>query len=177
MNSNFLSPKDILKQINVAPGSTVADFGCGSGFFSLAFAEAVGEEGKINSFDILPSALESVESKAKLQGLNNIFTQRANLEKNGGSKLSDNSMDWVVVKDMLFQNRNKDIILGEAYRVLKAGGKMLLVEWNDEDMPIGPERDIRISEQELKRLTESQGFKMEKELDSGGFHFGAVFQK
>lgn len=177
MNSNFLSPKDILKQINVAPGSTVADFGCGSGFFSLAFAEAVGETGKINSFDILPSALESVESKAKLQGLNNIFTQRANLEKNGGSKLSDNSMDWVVVKDMLFQNKNKDIILGEAYRVLKAGGKMLLVEWNDEDMPIGPERDIRISEQELKRLAESQGFKMEKELDSGGFHFGAVFQK
>lgn len=177
MNSNFLDPKDILKQLNILPGSVVADFGCGSGFFSLAFAEAVGEEGKINSLDILPSALESVESKAKLQGLGNIFSQRANLEKSGGSKLPDNSIDWVVVKDMLFQNKNKDIILKEAYRILKSGGKVLLVEWNDKELPIGPEKNIRISEQELRRIAESQGFEMEKELEAGNFHYGAVYKK
>ena len=101
---SFLDPKEIIKQINVPEGSTVADFGCGSGFFSLAFAEAIGEEGKVYSLDILPSALESVESKAKLQGLTNIIPQRVNLEKEGGSKLSPESVDWVIMKDMLFQN-------------------------------------------------------------------------
>lgn len=173
----FLDPKEILKQISVSSGSMVADFGCGSGFFSLAFAEVVGGEGKINSLDILPSALESVESKAKLQGLNNIFPQRVNLEKEGGSKLLENSMDWVILKDMLFQNKNKSVILKEAYRVLKNGGKLLVVEWNDKEMVIGPEKNLRIGEQELKRLSESQGFEFEKELNTGDFHFGALFRK
>lgn len=175
--NNFLDPKKIIEQITVAPGSIVADFGCGSGFFSLAFAEAVGEEGKIYSLDILPSSLESVESKAKLQGLTNVIPQRVNLEKDGGSKLPDNSNDWVIMKDMLFQNKMKDVIMKEASRVLKIGGKLILIEWNDYDVTIGPEKNIRISKEELNNLAEIQGFKLEKELETGGFHWGAVFVK
>jgi len=174
---NFLDPKNILTQINVSPGSIVADFGCGSGFFSLAFAEAIGEEGKVYSLDILPSSLESVESKAKLSGLNNIIPQRVNLEKEGGSKLPDASNDWVIMKDMLFQNKMKDVIMKEACRVLKVGGKLLLAEWNDHDVTIGPEKNIRISKEELIELAEVQGFKLEKELETGDFHYGAVFVK
>lgn len=174
---NFLDPKEIIKQIDIASGSTVADFGCGSGFFSLAFAEAVGEEGKVYSLDILPSALESVESKAKLQGLTNIIPQRANLEKEGGSKLPDDSNDWVIMKDMLFQNKMKEVILKEAYRVLKNGGKLLLVEWNDHKESIGPEKNIRVAEEDLKKMAEIQGFKLEKELKAGDFHYGAIFKK
>jgi ubiquinone/menaquinone biosynthesis C-methylase UbiE len=174
---NFLDPKNIIGQINIAPGSTVADFGCGSGFFSLAFAEAIGEEGKVHALDILPSALESVESKAKIGGLNNIIPQRVNLEKENGSKLSNESVDWVIMKDMLFQNKTKDVILKEAYKILKPGGKLLLIEWSNHDMSIGPDKELRISKEELRRLSESNGFKMEKELETGDFHHGAVFVK
>ena len=174
---SFLDPKEIIKQINVPEGSTVADFGCGSGFFSLAFAEAIGEEGKVYSLDILPSALESVESKAKLQGLTNIIPQRVNLEKEGGSKLSPESVDWVIMKDMLFQNKMKDVILKEAHRVLKTGGKLLVAEWNDRDTSMGPDKGLRLSKENLSNLAEIQGFKMEKELQAGDFHWGSVFIK
>jgi ubiquinone/menaquinone biosynthesis C-methylase UbiE len=174
---NFLDPKNILKQLAVSPGSMVADFGCGSGFFSLAFAEAVGEEGKVYSLDILPSALESVESKAKLQGLANVIPERVNLEKEGGSKLPPESLDWVVIKDMLFQNKMKSSIVKEAHRVLKNGGKLLLLEWNDHNSTIGPEKKLRISKEELRNIAESQEFKEEKELLAGDFHHGAVFVK
>jgi ubiquinone/menaquinone biosynthesis C-methylase UbiE len=174
---NFLDPKEILKQLDVSLGSTVADFGCGSGFFSLAFAQAVGEEGKTYSFDILPSALESVESKAKMAGINNIIPQRANLEKKGGSKLPENSVDWVVMKDMLFQNKSKDIILEEAYRVLKTGGKIVIIEWNEQEASFGPEKSLRISSGEIKDLAEKQGFNFQKDLAAGTFHFGELFQK
>lgn len=173
---NFLDPKEIIKQINVAPGSVVADFGCGSGFFSLAFAEAIGEDGKVYALDILPSALESVESQAKMAGLSNIIAQRANLEKDGGSALKENSADWVVVKDMLFQNKMKEVILKEAHRVLRPNGKLLLIEWGKE-MSIGPEKSLRISKEDLDKIAEGQGFKIEKELATGDFHYGSVFAK
>jgi ubiquinone/menaquinone biosynthesis C-methylase UbiE len=174
---NFLDPKDIIRQINITQGSVIADFGCGSGFFSLAFAESIREEGKVYSFDILLSALESVASKAKISGLTNIITKRVNLEKNGGSKLENNSVDWVIMKDMLFQNKMKDIILEEAYRVLKPGGKILLVEWNDSDLSIGPNKDLRISKDELIRMAEKQNFEFEKDLEAGDFHYGELFKK
>lgn len=174
---NFLDPKDIIKQLSVAQGSIVADFGCGSGFFSLVFAESIGEEGKVYALDVLPSALESVESKAKLEGITNIIPQRVNLEKEEGSKLQRSSIDWVIIKDMLFQNKMKDIILKEAYEVLKPGGKLLLIEWNNEDSSIGPEREIRVSKEEIDKLANEQGFKLEKELATGDFHYGAVFVK
>ncbi|MFA5777432.1 MAG: class I SAM-dependent methyltransferase [Parcubacteria group bacterium] len=174
---SFLDPENILSQMDISPGSIVADFGCGSGFFSLAFAKAVGGEGKVYSLDILPSALESVESKAKIEGITNIIAQRVNLEKEGGSKLQENSNDFVIMKDMLFQNKTKDMIIKEAWRVLKPGGKLLIAEWNDKDYSIGPDREIRISKNELEELVKKQGFKLEKELTTGDFHYGAVFIK
>jgi ubiquinone/menaquinone biosynthesis C-methylase UbiE len=174
---NFLDPKNIVEQIDIARGVAVADFGCGSGFFSLAFAEIIGESGKVYSLDVMPSALESVASKARLAGLSNIIPQRVNLEKEGGSKLPSESVDWVIMKDMLFQNNMKDIVVREALRVLKKGGKVLAVEWNDQNAPVGPDKKIRISKEELDKLAESQGFKKEKDLIAGDFHHGAVYIK
>lgn len=174
---NFLDPENIVGQIDVAKGITVADFGCGSGFFSLTFAETIGESGKVYSLDILPSALESVASKAKLAGLSNIIPQRVNLEKEEGSNLPSKSVDWVIMKDMLFQNKMKNAVLKEALRVLRGGGKLLLVEWNDQNAQVGPDQKIRISKEELEELAESQGFKKEKDLAAGDFHHGAVYVK
>lgn len=174
---NFLDPKNIISQIDIPQGITVADFGCGSGFFSLAFAEIIGESGKVYSLDVLPSALESVASKAKLAGFSNIIPQRVNLEKEGGSKLPAESVEWVIMKDMLFQNKMKDMVLKEASRVLKSGGKLLAVEWNDQNAPVGPDKKIRISKEEMDKLAESQGFKKEKDLITGDFHHGAVYAK
>lgn len=174
---NFLDPKNIIEQLDIAKGSAVADFGCGSGFFSLAFAEIIGESGKVHSFDILPAALESVASKAKLAGISNIIPERANLEKESGSKLPSESIDWVIMKDMLFQNKMKSIVIKEAFRVLKNGGKILIVEWNDQNAPVGPDKKIRISKEELDSLAKAQGFKKEKDLITGDFHHGAVYTK
>jgi ubiquinone/menaquinone biosynthesis C-methylase UbiE len=174
---NFLDPKNIVGQIGVSEGCTAADFGCGSGFFSLAFAEIIGESGKVYSLDVLPSALESIASKAKMAGLSNIIPQRVNLEKEAGSKLPSESVDWVIMKDMLFQNKMKDVVMKEASRVLKSGGKILVVEWNDQDAHVGPDKKIRISKEEIDRLAESQGFKKEKNLVAGDFHHGAVYVK
>lgn len=174
---NFLDPNDIIRQLGVSQGGIAADFGCGSGFFSLAFAKAVGEEGKVYALDILPSALESVESRAKIDGLANIIPQRANLEKEGGSKLPPESVDWVVMKDMLFQNKMKEVIIKEAGRVLKPEGKLLLVEWNDQGSSMGPDESLRISREDIEKLAKSQGFKLEKELSAGDFHHGTVYVK
>jgi len=61
--------------------------------------------------------------------------------------------------------------------VLKNGGKLLAIEWNDQNAPVGPDKKVRISKEELDKLAEGQGLKKEKDLITGDFHHGAVYVK
>lgn len=175
--TQFLNPPLIVRQADVKPGEVVADFGSGAGYFSLACAQAVGADGTVHAFDILPQALESVESRAKVMRLSNITTKRVNLEKERGSGLEDGIMDWVVLKDMLFQNKDKKSVLAEAYRVLRHGGKALIVEWRAVEATIGPSKEARIGQEELTRLVRDVGFAVGKEIDAGPYHYAFIAEK
>jgi len=175
-NANFIDPEKIFPQVELQSGMQVADFGCGAGYFSLAAARRIGD-GTVQALDVLPAVIEAINSQAKMQGLNNIVASRVNLEKIGGSKLPDGSIDFVIIKDMLFQNGNKDVILKEAGRVLKSGGRAIVVEWKKEATSIGPELSLRISKDELCGIIRREGFEIEKDLDAGDFHFGLLIKK
>lgn len=173
----FLDPNSIIAQLNVQSGSIAADFGCGPGYFSIPFAKTIGEEGKIYALDVLPQVLETVASKAKSSGITNIVINRVNLEKENRSKIEANLLDWVILKDVLFQNQKKDVIIKEAYRVLKNNGKAIVVEWKERDSFVGPEAKLRIPENNLKKLFVSHGFSIEKDINAGDFHYAFVAVK
>lgn len=173
----FADPSAIVSQLSIEPGSQVADFGCGSGFFSFEFAKQVGAEGAVWALDILPSALEAVSSRAKILNLSNITTKQVNLERENGSGLAPQSIDWAVIKDILFQNKDKSMILGEVARVLKPGGHAILMEWSPQEMLVGPDKELRISPEQLRTLVEAAHLAVEKELEVGGFHYAFLVKK
>lgn len=175
--SQFANPDEVISQLEIKKGMVVADFGCGAGYFSLAVAKTVGEEGVVYALDVLPAKLESVESQAKGLGLTNIITQRVNLEKTGGAKLSNDTIDLVIMKDMLFQNQNKQVVMEEAKRVLKPKGRLLVVEWKPEDASIGPEVNMRISKEAIIETASLEKLCFLKEVEVGSFHYGLIFAK
>lgn len=177
LSLTFADPSAIVNQLEIAPGSKVADFGCGSGFFSFEFAKRVGSEGVVYALDIMTSALEAVSSRAKILNLSNIITKQVNLEREGGSGLDSQSVDWVVIKDILFQNKDKDMILREVSRVLKPGGHAILMEWSPKETLVGPDAELRISPEQLRTLVEAVHLAVEKELNVGGFHYAFLVKK
>jgi SAM-dependent methyltransferase len=62
---------DILK---IAPGSTVADIGAGSGWFSVRAAKRVGPEGVVYAEDISPEAVAHIQKRAETEGFGNLKT-------------------------------------------------------------------------------------------------------
>ncbi len=170
----FLHPDNIIKEFNIKQGMKIADFGCGAGYFSMSLAKTVGEDGKVYAVDVLESALESIQSKAKLQGLFNIEAIRANLEEKRGSGLDHNSIDLVLLANILFQSSKKESIIEEAKRIVKPSGKIIIIEWEKEQL-MGPPEKFIVSKDKVSQIAKNNNLKEKKEFKAGKNHWGMIF--
>lgn len=166
----------VIQEAGILPGETIADFGAGSGFIAVELAKKVGPEGKVYAIDILEAPLEVIEAKIKTEKLFQLETIKSDLEKPQGSTLEANSCDWVVIANLLFQIKEPAIIIKEAQRVLKPGGKIMILEWLPEKL-ISPQGHFLHSPNEIKRILSEAGFSPVKELKPGENHYGFIFQK
>ena len=176
-NGSFMDPYRTAAQFGISGGMRIADLGAGNGYFTLAMAKLVGESGSITAVDVLSNPLYTIESKAKIEGLTNIRTQKGNLEIEGGSGLSGNSQDIVLLKNVLFQSQNKDSIIKEAARILKENGKLIIIDWLKGAGGLGPPDNLRTDLGYIQQEVGDIGFRMEKSIEADKFHYGFLFRK
>jgi len=170
----FLDPEEGLKQLRLKKGMTAADFGSGSGGWAIPLAKIL-EEGKVYAIDILEEPLSALKSRARLEKIFNVEIIQSNIEATRGSKLSDSSCDLVLMTNLLFECDNKKMVLEEGKRVLKPGGKILVVDWQ-KDNPLTSEVEW-VSIEEVKKIAKELGFKIEKEFEAGIYHWGLILVK
>jgi len=173
MISGFISPRKILNdQLVLESTMLAADLGCGSGEWTIPLAEIL-ESGKVYAIDLLDEPLSVIRSKARVHGLENIELVKSDIE-GMISRLLSNSLDLVLMTNMLFQVKEKEAVFAEARRVLKPEGRILVVEWN-ENAGIGPEK--KVGKGELRKIAEKSGFSLVNEFTAGTFHYGLVLKK
>lgn len=179
--AGFLHPETVLNQIKIDKGMTIADFGCGTGHFTILLAKRVGgesgNEGKVYAVDVLEQPLESVRSMAKSESILNIETLRANLEDIGSVNIPDGSCDMVLIANILFQSEKKEDIFKEAFRVLKDGGKIVLIDWIPDKALFRGMGNFIMSPEEAQKIAADTGFSLERKIDVGTHHFGFIFVK
>lgn len=173
----FSDPQHNIEQFMLGEGAKVADFGAGSGHYAVWASEAVGGEGKVYALEIQKDLLSRLSSLVKERGANNVEVIWADLEKEGGSTLKDASIDSGIVANVLFQIENKGSFAKEVSRVIRPGGKLLVVDWSDSFGHLGPHHDHIVSQAEAKELFEKQGFVVEKPIYAGEHHFGIIMRK
>jgi ubiquinone/menaquinone biosynthesis C-methylase UbiE len=171
MEREFLNPKKILEKLNLKKDLIAADFGSGSGGWAIPLAKIL-EDGKVYAIDILEEPLSALKSKAKLEGISNIELIKNDVEK--GVRLLSQSCDLVLMTNLLFECEEKKKVLEEGKRVLKKGGKLLIVDWKKESK-IGPAE--KVPPEEVKKMAEEIGFKLEEEFEAGPHHYGLLFSK
>ena len=172
MPNDFVSPESILGQLNLDKTMIAADFGCGSGGWTMPLAKIL-SEGRVFAVDLIKGPLLALESKAKLEKLLNIQTQTANVER--GTKISSGSCDLVLATNLLFECENKRGVIEEAKRVLKPGGRILVIDWK-KSASFGP-RDRAVLPGEIKKIAAEVGLAVQSEFDAGAYHYGMVLVK
>lgn len=170
----FSEPGVNLSRLGLMEGQRVVDLGAGSGFYTVEAARRVGSSGRVYAVDVQKDLLERLRSNAVSMGLRNIEVIWGDIEKIGGSKLREAIADRVVVSNVLFQAVKPDMIALEVKRILKPGGKALVIDWSDIS-PIGPKQVV--SEQKARMLFEKSGFKLEQSFAAGDHHYGLLFSR
>ena len=177
-NQRFLDPEKVLFRAGLTVGQNIADLGAGSGFYALASARVVGQGGKVYVVDLLEESLAHVAGEAQLRLLKNVQTIRADLDKPGATaRIPDGSCDMVVFGNLFHQIKNRKNLLAEAYKILKSGGKLLLVDWNDRPGPIGPKHEDRIGEESARKHVTESGFSFNSKIETDPYHYGLIFTK
>ncbi len=116
----------VVKSLNLKPGDAVADIGCGSGYFTLLMARAVGPNGKVYAVDIDEEMVAHVAGIAKREKLVQIVTVKATPSD---SSLRDRSVDVVFMRNVfhdLKDNANYFINLRSKF---KEGGKIAIIDY------------------------------------------------
>jgi ubiquinone/menaquinone biosynthesis C-methylase UbiE len=173
----FANPKRNIEQFQLEPGMEVADFGAGSGHLAVEAAEVVGREGTVYIIDIQRDLLTKATHLAKEHHLESLVFIHADLETPNGSTLPNESVDAVIVSNILFQTESKENLLKEAFRILRHNGRVLLVDWSDSYGGIGPQPEQVLAESEAKSLAEKCGFSYVSNIDTGAYHYGMILQK
>ncbi|PUZ23038.1 arsenite S-adenosylmethyltransferase [Chitinophaga parva] len=103
----------------IQPGNTVIDLGSGAGNDCFIARKEVGESGKVIGVDFTPAMIELARTNADKLGYNNVEFRQGDIEK---MPVGAGVADVVVSNCVLNLVPNKDGVIKEIFRVLKAGG-------------------------------------------------------
>ena len=105
---------------DLQPGETVLDLGSGAGADVLISARRVGPQGRAIGLDMTPEMLELARANARKAGVANVEFLEGYLER---VPLPDASVDVVISNCVINLAADKRVVLAEAARVLRPGGR------------------------------------------------------
>lgn len=146
-------------------GDIVLDLGSGAGFDAFLVAKKVGAMGKVIGVDMTDEMLEKARENAQKGGYTNVEFRKGDIEN---LPIDDNSIDVIISNCVINLAPDKEKVFGEAYRVLKAGGRLMVSDVvlikplpeelkNDKELLIGCVSGAILKEDYLK-LMKQAGF-------------------
>lgn len=174
-----LSPKKVFdNNFPIELNWRVADLGCGTmAFFTIEAARRVGNKGEVYAVDVQKQVLAAVNQLTKTQGLYNVATVWSNVEIVGATNIPHESLDACFLVTTLYQVDDRAGAVKEASRLLKPGGKLLIIDWRTSNAPVAPQAERIINLEFLKNDIVQAGLIVVSDFQPTSFHFGMTVEK
>ena len=104
-------------------GEVILDIGSGAGLDAILAAEKVGPNGKVIGLDMTPEMIDAARANVQRAGIENVEFRLGDAE---AMPVDDDSCDWIISNCVINLAPDKGKVFGEAYRVLRPGGKLMV---------------------------------------------------
>lgn len=150
-------PQFALRLLKVADGSTVADIGAGSGYYTVRLARLVGPKGRVYANDLQQGMLDLLRRRVERERLTNVELV---LGTEDDPRLPPASVDLALMVDVYHEFSQPQTMLRRIRGALKPGGRLVLLEYRGEDawIPIRPEHKMTVAQAKLE--VEAEGFQL-----------------
>ncbi len=168
----LLHPKDLLRSLGLKRGDTLADIGCGPGFFTVPGAEIVGDDGRVLAADIQGEMLSAVKARVTERGLTNVRVVKTSDTE---VPLPPGCADLVLLAftlDEVVGSRAR--FLHRVSRLLKPDGRVAVIEWEKREEREGPPISERLSSEELIKDAEAVGLHVVEQRALNEHHYLCV---
>jgi len=163
----------LLKNMNIQPGDTIADVGAGSGYHAFKMAK-LATEGFIYAVDIQPEMLQAISVKQSEQQVNNIQTIQGS-EKS--INLDENSVSKILLVDVYHEFNFPKEMIESMHKSLTSDGKIYLIEYKAEDANIPIKEIHKMSEKQAVKEFEASGFRLEQNIENLPWQHCLIFVK
>lgn len=133
----------VMDILGVKPGTTIADVGAGSGWFTVRAARRVGDSGTVYAVDINPESIRYVDERAQKEQLHNVKTI---LGKPDDALLPAHAIDSVLMLKTYHEVAEPVALLRNLRAALRPGARMGIIDRNGNGEDHGVSRDIVIHE-------------------------------
>lgn len=175
MSAHFSEPRENVMHLKLHNGMKVADLGTGTGHYARAAAAIVGREGKVYAIDVQEDVLKHASLNMPAHGHGVVSYVWGDIERAGGTKLQSGALDAAILANALFQVADKGGLVAEVKRILKPGGKLLVVDWAGSYGGVGPAPEHVVTEHAAEELFIGEGFHKAEAFRGGPHHYGLVF--
>ncbi|MCK4704291.1 MAG: class I SAM-dependent methyltransferase, partial [Gammaproteobacteria bacterium] len=148
--------------LQIHPGQTICDLGCGNGFYTLELARRVGPEGKVYAVDIQPQMLRLLVARARQEKLFNI---QPILGTFIDPRLPKGEIDLVFCVDVYHEFSHPEKMLKRIRESLSDNGQIVLAEFRGEDASVPIKPLHKMTKLQVKKELEPNGFVLEREFD------------
>ena len=177
------APGETLRALGIREGTTVAEVGCGNGYFALPAAR-ITDPGTVYALDIDQSLLDELADLAALQGIENIESLCCDAREL--TRELPEPVDCVVIANTFHGVSDQTGLVRAAFDALAPDGRLVLVNWHDEPSeqttvagePRGPPRDLRMYPAETESaVVEAAGFTLSEHVELPPYHYALVFER
>jgi ubiquinone/menaquinone biosynthesis C-methylase UbiE len=166
-----LKPEKLLRELGLKEGNTMADIGCGPGFFTVPAAQIVGEKGVVLAADVQGEMLSAVKSRITEKGLKNVRVVKTS---DTDVPLPPESCDFVLLAFVLHEIDNRASFLHKAGRLLKKRARMAIIEWQQIAEENGPPLENRISAESIAEDAHASGLQVLDRHDLNDHHYVVI---
>lgn len=124
----------LLKELNVGPGGTVADIGAGGGEMTVELARQIGVAGRVYSTDVNPKTVESLKALIAKERLDNVIVLQGDAER---TNLPDGCCDGAFARYVYHHFGRPATMNASIRRSLKAGGRFAVIDAAPKAAPHG----------------------------------------